>query len=169
MNGARRLLICSALILAVWGMSFGFWYAVWVEHQALDAMGGQLSTAFMLAAARDLPGAHASLDAYAATAFKYVRHVDIHSHWSGLSLMLLVLGLGFEGVGFGDRQQFYLALGLSAGSALFPLGVMLQTVMSGWGPGILAAIGAALVMISLSAVTLGFARVPRQETRSDVS
>ncbi len=158
MSAARKLLLISAFVLGLWGMSFGFCYAVWVEHQTLDAMGGQLAGAFMSAASHDLPQAHASLAAYTATNFAYVRQVDVHSHWIGLALVLFVLGLGFDRVRLGPRQQYYAALGLSAGSALFPLGVFLQTAMSGSLPGIFAVAGAALIIVSLGMISLGFAR-----------
>ena len=38
MNGPRKLLITSGLLLAMWGMGWGLIYAVFVEHQTLDAL-----------------------------------------------------------------------------------------------------------------------------------
>ena len=35
MSGARRLLLTGGIVLALWGMSYGLWYAVFAEHQAL--------------------------------------------------------------------------------------------------------------------------------------
>jgi hypothetical protein len=46
MNGARRLLILGGIALALWGMSYGLWYAVFAEHQALDGIGISLATGF---------------------------------------------------------------------------------------------------------------------------
>jgi dipeptide/tripeptide permease len=158
MNGARKLLWWSAFALALWGMSFGFWYAVFIEHQTLDRLGAHLATAFMRAAARDLPAAHASLASYTATESVYVRQVDVHSHWIGLALLLFVLGIGFDRLTVGSRQQFHLALALCAGSAIFPLGVMLQTMIRGPLPDVLAITGAAMVIVALGVVALGFAR-----------
>src|SRR5437899_6639238 len=34
MSGSRRLLIIGGVALAIWGMSYGLWYAVFAEHQA---------------------------------------------------------------------------------------------------------------------------------------
>jgi dipeptide/tripeptide permease len=158
MSHARKLLWWSAFALALWGMSFGFWYAVLVEHQTLDGLGAHLATAFMHAAARDLPAAHASLASYTATEFVYVRQVDVHSHWIGLALLLFVLGIGFDRLAIARRQQDYLAVALCAGSAIFPLGVMLQTMIRGPLPDVLAIIGAAMVIVALAVVALGFAR-----------
>jgi hypothetical protein len=39
MSASRKLLIISGVVLAIWGMSFGLYYALFVEHQALDEIG----------------------------------------------------------------------------------------------------------------------------------
>ncbi len=39
MSSSRRLLIVGGIALAVWGMGYGLWYAVFAEHQALDSIG----------------------------------------------------------------------------------------------------------------------------------
>jgi hypothetical protein len=162
MSPARKLLLCSAFALALWGMCFGFWYAVWVEHQTLDSLGTHLANAFMRAAARDLPAAHASLAFYSATEFVYVRHVDVHSHWIGLAMLLFVMGIGFDRLAIERRQQSYLALALCAGSAMFPLGVMLQTVTRGPLPDVLAISGAVAIIGALALVSLGFVRASKR-------
>src|SRR2546427_11819494 len=40
MSGGRRLLIVGGIGLALWGMGYGLWYAVFAEHQALNGIGG---------------------------------------------------------------------------------------------------------------------------------
>src|ERR1700723_4403705 len=45
-----RLLVIGGLLLAVWGMTYGLYYAVFVEHQTLDTIGGSLAGAFVHAA-----------------------------------------------------------------------------------------------------------------------
>ncbi|MGH9817455.1 MAG: hypothetical protein ACRD6I_15395, partial [Candidatus Acidiferrales bacterium] len=100
MNRSGSTLIIGGLLLVIWGMSYGLWYALFDEHQTLVRMGERLTTAYAQAAARDLPAANAALDQYAATKFEYVREVDVHSHWSGLAVLLFVLGLMFEQVNF---------------------------------------------------------------------
>jgi hypothetical protein len=47
------------------------------------------------------------------------------------------------------------------GSAIFPLGVILQTVIAGPAAEALAAIGGVMVTAALAAVALGFARGTR--------
>jgi len=158
MNRSGRILIIGGLLLVIWGMSYGLWYAVFDEHQTLERIGLSLATAYAKAAERDLLAANASLDDYAAAKFEYVREVDVHSHWSGLAVLLFVLGLMFEQVRFEERTRQMLAWALVAGSFLFPLGVILQTVWHGTATQGLAAAAAGLLIVALAAVAWGFAR-----------
>jgi hypothetical protein len=158
MSASRKLLLGGGLALVLWAMNFGLWYALFVEHQTLEQMGGALATGFAQAAERKMEDAHASLASYADTEFDYVRQVDVHSHWGGLAILLMLLGLAFDRVGFSESVRAVLAALLLAGSFLFPLGVLLQTVDHGAGPKALAAAGAAMVIAGLAAVAVGFAR-----------
>jgi hypothetical protein len=158
MSASRKLLLGGGLVLVLWAMSFGLWYALFVEHQTLERMGGALATGFAQAADRKMEDADASLATYAVTEFNYVRQVDVHSHWGGLAVLLMLLGLAFDRVGFGERTRTALAAVLLAGSFFFPLGVLLQTVDHGVIPKLLSAAGAALVIFGLGAVAVGFAR-----------
>lgn len=158
MSAARKLLLGGGLALILWAMSFGLWYALFVEHQTLEHMGGALATGFAQAAERKMEDAHASLAAYAAAEFAYVRQVDVHSHWGGLGVLLMLLGVAFDRVGFSERRRTALAALLLAGSFLFPLGVLLQKLDRGAGPKALAAAGAAMVIAGLGATAIGFAR-----------
>ena len=158
MSRSRKLLLFGGLALALWGMSYGLWYALFDEHQTLEHMGGSLATGFAKAAARDMDGARASIDEFGAAKFEYVREVDVHSHWTGLAMLLLLLGVVFDRVGFDERKRFYLALMLLVGSVVFPLGVILQTAMRGAVSDGLAIIGSALVTFGLAGSALGFLR-----------
>ena len=158
MSASRKLLLAGGLVLVLWAMSYGLWYALFVEHQTLERMGGSLATGFAQAAERKMEDARASLATYSDTEFDYVRQVDVHSHWGGLALLLMLLGAAFDRVGFSERTRTMLAALLVAGSFLFPLGVLLQTVDHGAGPKAVAAAGATLVILGLAAAALGFAR-----------
>jgi hypothetical protein len=108
------------------------------------------------ASERNLPAAHGAVDAYASTKYDYVRQVDIHSHWIGLAMVLIVLGVGFDQVGFSQRYRIWIAVALLTGSFIFPLGVILQTVQHGAVFGsVLAIVGSAAVTVSLAAVAWG--------------
>jgi len=161
MSGSRKLLIISGVVLAIWGMSFGLYYALFAEHQALDKIGVALATGFTEGAQGDLVEARASLQVYADTQFVYVRSVDVHSHWIGLAIMLIVFGVAFDRVGLTERRRMFLAWSLVVGSVTFPLGVILQTLDRGIIPQAVAAVGAVLIITALGAVALGFVRSER--------
>lgn len=158
MSRPRKLLIFGGLALATLGMAYGLLYAVFVEHQTLDKLGGSLATAFVKGAEHDLPAAQSSIDVYAHNSYVYVRQVDAHSHWIGLAMILIVLGIAFDAVRFSEGWRFALAAALVAGAAVFPLGVLMQTWMSGPMPRVVAALGAAGVTAGMAGAAWGFSR-----------
>jgi len=147
------------LALAAFGMLYGLHYAVFIEHQTLDRMGGALANGFLRVAERQIPEAHPSIDRYGRTRYNYVRQVDVHSHWIGLGMLMIVLGVVFDRQAFSEQARRWLALALLTGSVVFPLGVILQTATHG---GILASAlavaGSVLVTFGLAATAWGFAR-----------
>ena len=160
MSSARKVLLVGGLSLAAFGMLYGLHYAIFVEHQTLDRMGASLAQAFASAAERDTVAAHSAIDAYASTKYDYVRQVDVHSHWIGLGMLLIVLGAAFDGVALSGRMKTWLAAALVTGSFVFPIGVILQTVSHGAVyASALAIFGSAIVTVALIAVAWGFARV----------
>jgi hypothetical protein len=158
MNRSRRLLILGGAILAAVGMLYGLHYAVFVEHQALDRMGSSLAGAFANAAERHWNDSQSALIAYRDTKYDYVRQVDVHSHWIGLAMLMIVLGVVFDEVAFGDRVRFLIALAMLAGSIVFPLGVILQTERMVPLGSALAILGSALVILALGVTAVGFMR-----------
>lgn len=158
MSRSRKLLILGGTVLAVLGMLYGLHYAVFVEHQTLDRMGGSLAGAFTHAAERRGDDSQLALNAYRETKYDYVRQVDLHSHWIGLAMLLIVLGVAFDEVAFAERARFAIALAMLAGSIVFPLGVILQTVQMGPLGSVLAIAGSALVIAALGATAVGFMR-----------
>jgi hypothetical protein len=155
---SRRLLILGGTVLAVLGMLYGLHYAVFVEHQTLDRMSGSLAGAFAHAAERGGDDSQDALTAYRETKYDYVRQVDLHSHWIGLAMLLIVLGVVFDEVAFAERARFAVALAMLAGSIVFPLGVILQTVHMAPLGSVLAIAGSALVIAALGATAVGFMR-----------
>jgi hypothetical protein len=158
MSASRKVLLACGLALVIWAMADGLWYALFAEHQDLEHMGASVTTAFVSAAERKMPEAQAALDSYSETRFRYVRNVDVHSHWGGLALLLIVFGAIFDRVGFSERMRLYLAGMLVAGAVLFPLGVILEVPDRGILPKGIAVLGTALIIAALAAVALGFAR-----------
>ncbi|HXN24214.1 MAG TPA: hypothetical protein VOA41_15850, partial [Candidatus Dormibacteraeota bacterium] len=157
-GASRRILLSGGFALAVLGMAFGLWYAVFAEHQALDRIGSSLAASFVHAAERNVPDSQAALKQYTEAQYIYVRDVDVHGHWIGLAMLLIVLGIAFNRVSFAEPVRVWLALGIFLGAFLFPFGVFLQTLSHGLVPRALAIAGSAIVLGSLSAITLGFAR-----------
>jgi 4-amino-4-deoxy-L-arabinose transferase-like glycosyltransferase len=160
LSPSRKLLIAGGLALIIFAMTYGLWYAIFAEHQHLEGMGAALATGFAKAASGNLTEAHKSIDQYAGIKYHYVRHVDVHSHWGGLAMILIVLGAMFDRVGFSERLRLYLAWTLLIGSLIFPFGVILQTVSRSAFPSALAVAGSALVIIGLVFVAIGFSRKP---------
>jgi hypothetical protein len=161
MSAARRLLIVGGIGLALLGMIYGMWYAVFAEHQELDGIGKSLATGFSAAAERNSAAAQGALRQYRELKYSYDRHVDVHGHWIGLAMLLIILGIGLDRASLSEQVKMALAAGLLAGSVLFPLGVMMQTFSRGFAPQALAVAGSALVIASLAGIALGFARSPR--------
>ena len=158
MSRSRKLLLLGGTALAVLGMLYGLHYAVFVEHQTLERMGGSLAGAFAHAAERRWDDSQSALTAYRETKYDYVRQVDLHSHWIGLAMLLIVLGVVFDEVALGERARFAIALALLAGSIVFPLGVILQTVRMAPLGSAMAIAGSALVIAALAATAAGFMR-----------
>ena len=158
MSQARKLLVFGGIFLAALGMLYGLHYAVFVEHQTLARMGGSLAGAFTHAAERRWDDSQLALIAYRETKYDYVRQVDVHSHWIGLAMLMIVLGVVFDEVTFGERVRFAIALAMLAGSVVFPLGVILQTVRMVPLGSALAIAGSALVIVALGATAVGFMR-----------
>ncbi len=150
MNRARKVLVFGGLALAAFGMLYGLYYAVFVEHQTLDHMGGSLATAFVCAAERQIPESRMALDAYALTKYDYVRQVDVHSHWIGLAMLMIVLGAAFDRVAFGERLKLWTAWALLAGFQTASHGSMFASA--------LAIVGSALVIGALAVTAFGFMR-----------
>ncbi len=165
MSGPRRLLIIGGIALAVWGMSYGLWYAVFAEHQALDSIGASLAGSFAAAADRNAAGMETSLEQYKEAKYIYDRQVDVHGHWIGLAMLLIVLGIGFDRVNFSERLKLFLALGLLLGSVVFPLGVLLQTMSHGPLPRAIAIVGSGFVIAALLGSAVGL--MARDSSRAD--
>jgi hypothetical protein len=157
-SSARKVLIVGGIALALVGMAYGLWYAIFAEHQALDNIGSSLAAGFAAAADRNLALAHSSLDRYHEAKYVYDRQVDVHGHWIGLALLLIILGLAFDRVQFSEKLRLFLAWSLLAGSFLFPFGVLLQTQSHGSFPRAIAIAGSALVIAAMSGIVLGLLR-----------
>ena len=155
---ARKLLLFGGIVLAILGMSYGLWYAVFAEHQALNGIGQSLSASFRAAAERNHAGSENSLLQYREAKYAYDRQVDVHGHWIGLAMLLLVLAIAFDHIALSEKLKLLLACALFLGAVFFPLGVLLQTWSHGPLPKAITILGSALVIAALAGVVLGFMR-----------
>jgi hypothetical protein len=155
---AKQVLLIGGLALAILGMSYGLWYAAFAEHQALDEIGQSLSLSFQAAAGKDFAAAENSLLQYREAKYRYDRQVDVHGHWLGLSMLLIVLAIGYDHISYSQKLKTLLAWILLIGSAFFPLGVLMQTWSHGPAPRYVAALASAMVIIALAAMVIGFLR-----------
>jgi hypothetical protein len=159
MIGSRKLLIFGGMMLAALGMLYGLQYALFTEHQTLDHMGGSLAQSFAAAANRNVRESQVALEQYGDTKYDYVRQVDAHSHWIGLAMLMIALGMIFERVNFSEVIRQLIAFSLLTGSVLFPLAVIFQTYRHGaLVLNVLAVIGSGLIIAALAATAWGFAR-----------
>jgi hypothetical protein len=110
------------------------------------------------AAERNPASSASALSQYREAKYIYDRQVDVHSHWIGLAMVLIVLGIVFDRVELSKKLRFILAAALFLGATFFPLGVLLQTLSHGPAPRAIAIAGSALVIASLAGCTIGFAR-----------
>ena len=157
MSSPRRLLVVGGLALTAFGMLYGLHYAVFIEHETLGRMGGSMAQAFVSAAERNTAEAHGAVAAYASTKYDYVRQVDVHSHWIGLAMLLILLGAAFDSVAFSERSRTWIAVALVAGSFAFPLGVILETMNhDATFASALAILGSVTVTMALAATAWGF-------------
>src|SRR5215469_11536117 len=102
---ARKLLLFGGIALAILGMSYGLWYAVFAEHQALDGIGVSLTRGFQAAADRNPAAAEKALLQYRQAKYNYDRQVDVHGHWLGLSILLIVLALAADHISIAEKWK----------------------------------------------------------------
>jgi hypothetical protein len=155
---ARQILLLGGITLAILGMSYGLWYAVFAEHQALDGIGHSLASGFQAAAERNSAVRESSLLQYRQAKYAYDRQVDVHGHWIGLAMLLMVLAIAFDHVALSEKLKQLLAWALLLGAAFFPLGVLMQTWSHGALPRAVAIVGSTLVIAALTGVVFGLMR-----------
>jgi hypothetical protein len=157
-SAARRVLLFGGMALAIWGMAYGLWYAVFAEHQALNGIGASLTGAFTSAAQANQDVVDSSLQQYKQAKYVYDRQVDVHSHWTGLAMVLIVMGFCMDHVSLSAKGKTLIAWGALLGAVLFPVGVLLQTFSHGEGPRAVAIVGSGIEIACLFLLAFGFLR-----------
>jgi len=63
-----------------------------------------------------------SLQQYREAKYVYERQVDVHGHWIGLAMLLIVLASALIALNFAERFKMFLAIGLLVGAVVFSAG-----------------------------------------------
>jgi len=109
-------------------MGYGLWYAVFRRHQATGASAIHSPPVSRRQAERKtLAGAEKLSFSSTAGEIRLRSPVDVHGHWIGLAMLLIGSAIGFYHVHLPEKVKLLLAWALFLGSALFPLGVLMQT------------------------------------------
>ena len=164
MSASQRVMVIGGLVLAIFGMIYGLWYAVYDEHQTLERMGVSLASSFAAGAERDLVAAQQALVDYGVYAAEYDREVHAHAHWITLGFLWIVIGIAFNRVSYSEPTRLLLAIALVGGSFVFPLGVFLESYTVSSIVRLLAYAGSAAVLLGMAAVTIGLFRPEVSDT-----
>lgn len=162
----NRILILSGLALVAITMFFGFYYAVFDEHQTLVGMGVAMMNGFVAAANGDLATSYEALEQYGAIAREYKREIHFHGHWGFLSLILILFGLVIHTINFSEAARVRLAVLLAASAVLFPLGVILQIGPLSVPGKALAVLGTAGLVTGMLGFTVGVLSRPLDDRPS---
>ena len=155
MRRENRILISTGLALVAVTMFFGFYYAVFDEHQTLAGMGVAMMNGFVEAARGDMAASSAALDQLGVIAKEYKREIHFHGHWGFLSVLLLLFGLVIHSLNLGEAARARLALLLATSAVLFPFGVVLQILSLELAGSVLAILGTAGLVVGMLIFTVG--------------
>jgi hypothetical protein len=160
MNRSQKVMIVGGLMLAIFGMIYGLWYAVYDEHQTLERMGVSLATSFAAGAERDMDSARQALVDYGVYAAEYDREIHAHAHWITLGFLWIVIGVAFHKVSYPESTRYLLAVVLIAGSVAFPLGVFMESYTLNVLTKLLTYGGSTAVLGGMMMVVVGLFRQP---------
>ncbi|MEL0584074.1 MAG: hypothetical protein AAES65_04240 [Candidatus Thiodiazotropha sp. (ex. Lucinoma kazani)] len=152
MNGSQKLLIGVGLGLVAISMLYGFYYAVFDEHQTLEKIGLSMAGGFANAAAGNLAAAHESLQTYAGTRIEYLREVHGHSHMAALGTLLIILGLFLERAIATEGNRRLIAWVMVIGAVCLPLGAWLDVMIPAPVPKGLSIIGTFCLVLGMASM-----------------
>ena len=164
MSTSQRIMVIGGLMLAIMGMSYGLWYAVYDEHQTLERMGVSLASSFAAGAQRDMAAAQQALVDYGVYASEYDREIHAHAHWITLGFLWIVIGIAFSRVSYAESTRLVLAIALVAGAFAFPLGIFLESYTLNPITRLLTYGGSAAVLLGMAVITVGLFRTDGEDT-----
>ena len=155
MSRAQIIAIVGGLVITIIGMTFGLYYALLAEHQALEGMGMALTHAFSMAAQGRLDAALQVIQRYGEMRLHYIQNVHVHTHWSSLGLFVMALGFTFGSLNYSERATRIMALGLVIGAFVFPFGVLFDSMGHKLAGEILSVSGSILLLAALASYAIG--------------
>ncbi len=159
----QKWLILGGLLLALLGLVYGLVYTYIVDHQTLPRLREHYRGAFVAAAEGDAAQVESELEEGQAMNYRYVRAIDVHTHWLKMASVAILLGLILPLVQWNRKARRALAVVFLAGGLIFPLGVFAQIVSDSVVPQAVAAGGAALAIVSVAGVLWRLVTLPDSE------
>ncbi len=146
MNREQKWLVAGGLLLITVGLVFGVVYGWQVKHGTLLALKESYGSALRAAASGDAAQMRLGAQAGQEVNYRLTRAVDVHTHIIKMGTLVLLAGLLWPFLG-GARKRSA-ALGLMGGAIVFPLGVFLEICTHSIAAKAVAAIGAAVAILS---------------------
>ncbi len=155
MTSANKTYIVGGLTLALIGLIYGVYYAIFDEHQTLVAMITAFGTAFADAASRNESGVAENLASFRAHSYEYMREVSVHAHIIELGTLALIIPFFSHRISWSEAKKVLIARAFIVGSLVFCLGVFSQIFAPGLATQALSVMGAGLAIACVAALVLG--------------
>jgi hypothetical protein len=146
MNREQKWLVTGGLLLITVGLVFGVVYGWLVGHGTLLVLKESYGSALRAAAGGDAAEMRSGAQAGQEANYRLVRAVDVHTHIIKMGTVVLLAGLLWPLLGSARKTR--VALGLIGGAVVFPLGVFLEIYTHSMAAQAVAAIGAAVAILS---------------------
>lgn len=157
MNGPSRLLLLAGLLLILAGFLFGIGFSLAVDHQARLVAYDDYGPVF--ASLGDAEVAPNEVDAGAdQRSVAHRRAMDVHTHSVNLGILLLLIGVLSPLLSSAGTARPRGLLWLAGAAWLYPAGLLLQFLGSVRAGEIVAAIGAAVIIVAFAVI---FYRISR--------
>jgi hypothetical protein len=170
-----RILILGGILIALVGMLFGEYYAIFHLHQSGMTIEAEMLTSVQLVASEEREALGGPLTTIAKMLENMGTKKDTHTHWIQLAYLCLILGLVQPYIGLGPVWKRRWAVIMVASSFILPIGVFtiyylglwrspFETI--GWGS-IVADAAGAVIVVAVFAQLVGAVRFFRSGSEPD--
>ena len=159
MTGRAKLLVVVGLALILGGFLFGLAFSYAVDHQARLVAYDAYQPVFELLSREGAAANWQDLQSRInERSIAHRRAADVHTHSINMGILLILLGLVSPVVAKRESTSERWLLGLVAAGCVYPAGLLLQFVGLTRSGEIVAAVGAALAIVTLAALSLSISR-----------